>query len=256
MRKLYWKNLPRPVKVLLLLIGAFITSLLLYIFIGAPPLSDEHRYRRAEKAHLVGPAEILDIIELTPPQAGSYERMLLADGGDYIVMYLWNTQNAYHDELVYRKKMGDVTVYAAPTNLWYYFSWEGTPEIKLPIVLFDNFPKAVRAELDFTLRATLHGDSAFSKDYSLEAHRETPGYFCSYIHAPGYSASDNDEGAVLASFSSFTSGEVSNSIYVTTAIPANIRLYNADDHLIHEETVMIRHLSAEAHYERGELPED
>ena len=256
MRKSFWKRLTRPVKVLILLIGSLVTSFLLYIFIGAPPLSDEQRYRRTEKAHLVGPAEILDIIELTPLYESSYEYMLIADTKDAVIMYLWNTQRNPSERLVYREKMGDVTVYAAPTAIWYEL-WERRPEIELPILLFDNYPQAVRAELDLTLSADKYGDYTFTKDYALEAQRKKTGYFCFYIQASDYSSSGDDEGAVLSSFSSFTSHyEISESIDIRTAIPAMVRLYDSKNNLIHEETVMIRKPSAQAHYERGELPEN
>ncbi len=256
MRKSFWKRFPRPLKVLILLIGSLVTSSLLYIFIGAPPLSDEQRYRRAEKAHLVGPAEILDIIELDPLYENSYEYMLIADTEDAVIMFLWNTNQHPNESLVYREKMGDVTVYAAPTAIWYEL-WERRPEIELPILLFDNYPRAVRAELDLTLSADKYDDYTFTKDYALEAQRKNPGYFCFYIQASDYSSSGDDEGAVLASFSSFTSHyEISESIAIRTSIPATVRLYDANNSLIHEETVIIREPSAQAHYERGELPEE
>ena len=256
MRKLPWKKLSRPVKVLILLVGFLATSLLLYIFVGTPPLSDEHRYRRAEKANLVGPAEILDILELEPVNMhNSCDRMIIADTGDAVIMYLWHTQEDYLEYLVYREKMGDITVYAAPCARG-IDTWELADEIKLPVLLFDNFPQAVRAELDLTLWADRDDDFTFSKDYALEARREKPGYFCFYIYASDFTRSDDDEGAVLASFSKFTSGETSNSISPMTEIPATVRLFDADGRLIHEETVSIRHVSGEAHYERSDLPED
>ena len=254
MRKKFWKSLSRPVKILLLLAGLLLTSFLLYIFIGAPPLSDEHRYRRAERENLVGPAKILDILELKQAHENSYDRLLLADNGDSIIMYVWHTQQTHREQLVYRSQMENVTVYAAPGCHWFN-NWEYAEEVELPILLFDDFPRAVHAEIDFTLQADRTNNFTFSKDYSLEADRVSDGYFCFYIVSSDIcSKDDNCEGAALASLSQLTDSynyPLSFSDY--TEIPVSVRLYDDNEILIHEEIVTIRSEKAEAHYKRGEL---
>lgn len=251
----FWRFLSRPVKVVIFLAVMVLTGFFLYIFLDAPAFSDVHRYRRAEKANLVGPAKILDILEIKPTNIwDSYDRMLLADDGDGVIMYLWCTQSDYKEKLVYRDKMGEATVFAAPCYHWTE-DWWRPDEINLPILVFDDYPQAVRAELDVTLTADKFDDFSFSKDYHLETTREKPGYFCFNIHATDFSASDDGEGAVLASFAAFTdSRDVIHSIKNTSAIPATVRLYNNADKLIYEETLFIRTYEGEAHYEKGELP--
>lgn len=255
--KIFCKKFPRPVKVLFYLFNIILWGFFLYIFIGAPPLTDTHRYRRAERENLVGPAKVLDILELKQARENSYDRLLLADNGEAIVMYVWHTQETHLEQLVYRNKMGDVTIYAAPGCHWFN-NWEFAEEVELPILLFDNFPRAVHAEIDFTLQADRQNDFTFSKDYSLEADRVSDGYFCFYIQSSDISSTDdNCEGAVLASLSQLTDGyHYSLSFSDYTEIPVSVRLYDNSGNLIHNGNVTIRSEKTESHYERDDLTAD
>ncbi len=249
-----WSSLPRPLRVLLLLTGIALTCFFIYIFLDSPTFTDEQRYRRAEKANLVGPAKILDIQELPELKRNDYDRIVIADDGDGIIMYLWNTEHDYYEKLVYRKKIGDVTIYAAPiVNVFY--DWHDFEEIIVPIYAFDNFPNAVRAELDLTLEIFEVGEPHIYH-YSLESVREKSGFFCFFIYAnttPRPSGSGSEENSALYSFTALTDQCTSHALHPQRGALATIRLYDKDNLLVHEEMLSIYTIPIEKLIERGEL---
>lgn len=248
----YWHTLSRPLRVLLLIILMCIQVPLIYICQGCPPLSDEHRYRRVEKAHLVGPAEILDILEIQPTNYHAYyDRLLLARDTDGVIMYIWSTQNDYYENLVYRETTGDVTVFAAPYVTTFFQYWNSLKEISLPVILFDDIPQAARAELEVTLSGTLNRET-FTKTYELEATRNKPGYFCFLLHADS-SYELGAEGYVLSIFATCTYNAGAFGTDTLNTIPATVRLYNSSDKLIYEESLTLQTLQREALEKRGDL---
>ena len=58
-------RIPRKCKVAWYLLTCLFMGLLIYIFIGAPVFGWKHQYRRVEKAHFVGPAQILGYEEVS-----------------------------------------------------------------------------------------------------------------------------------------------------------------------------------------------
>lgn len=250
--------IPRPLKALLYCIGILLFSFLLYIFLGAPPLSEEHAYRRAERANLVGPAKILDIIDLEPVVNEYYNRMVIADEGDAVILYMRDSQNNLSEKLVYRQKQGAVTVFAAPYELFLYST---DHEFEIPIILFDDFPQAVRAEMEFTLWTLDDSDAVprvcLPKNYWGEAYRENSGYFCFYINSPDFSWAawtDDSKEPTLATFCKLT-GKTFSRMDADTTLPVTVRLFNAENQLVHEETVIVRGVIGEAHYQRKDLPQ-
>lgn len=243
----FWHNLSRKVKSIILLTALIPVIFLLYIFIGSPTFTIEQHYRRIEKANLVGPAEILDILEL---ENYSYDRLLLADDEEGIIMYVWNEDDDYlSSQLIYREKQGDVSVYAAPCSR--FETWEREQEINLPVFIFDNFPKAVRAELDLEINYT-YGNDDLTRTYSLETTREKSGYFQFTIHA-GNSYALRAERHALQILSLLTGHESEVLSATTVSIPATVRLYDESDNLLHESTVLIRSIEGDAHAKRGDL---
>ena len=247
----YWHTLSRPLRVLLLIILICIQVPLIYIYQGCPPLSDEHRYRRVEKAHLVGPAEILDVLEISSAKYEYYDRLLLAKDTEGVIMYIWSTQNDYYENLVYRETTGDVAVFAAPYVDDFPDYWFTQKEISLPVILFDDIPEAARAELDVTLSGTLNSVT-FTKTYELETERNKPGYFCFLLHADS-SYRLGAEGLALSIFAAFTYSPKSLGLDTLNTIPATVRLYDNNDKLIYEEALTIQSLQRETLEKRGDL---
>jgi hypothetical protein len=111
------------------------------------------------------------------------------------------------------------------------------------VFVFDNYPEAVRAELDITLQATYAGEY-FEKAYSLKSTRKNQGYFqftLSAISPQGLGA----EGYALQIFS-LLSGYGGRSL-PDAAIPATVRLYDKDDQLICAHTLEIVSVVEQAH---------
>lgn len=249
--------IPRPLKVLLYFCGILCLSFLIYIFIGAPAFSVEHRYRRAERANLIGPAEILDIIELSPILNETYDHMVIASVDNAVILYMCDTSNLMPDKLAYRQKQGNVTVFAAP---YIPIIHHNDHKFQIPIILFDDFPQAVRAQIElklWTIQDThTIPHTALPQKFLGEADREKSGYFCFYINSPDFSwygPGKESEEPTLNTLCKLT-GKSFYRVDPDTSIPVTVRLYDSDNQLIHEETVIIRDVVGDAHYRRGEQP--
>lgn len=125
-----------------------------------------------------------------------------------MILYMWDSQNNLSEKLVYRQKQGTVTVFAAPYELFLYST---DHEFEIPIILFDDFPQAARAEMEFTLWTLDDSDAVprvcLPKDYFGEAYRENSGYFCFYINSPDFSCvtwTDDSEEPTLATLCKLT----------------------------------------------------
>ena len=111
---------------------------------------EEARFRRAEKADLAGPSEIIgrfDVPEDWP--SVNYDRLLLGDDGDEIFFYLIRESgNSY---LFRREKTGGILLTPVPTwNQLGMTPWRGE-ETVLPLLLFTEDPAAARAEVRIRL---------------------------------------------------------------------------------------------------------
>lgn len=230
-----------------------LTCFFIYVFLDSPTFTDEQRYRRAEKANLVGPAKILDIQELPELTHSAYDRILIADDNDGIIMYLWNTKEDFYEKLAYRKKQGDVNVYAAPL-VSHFFDLYHFEEITLPVYVFDNFPNATRAELDLTLEIYETIEKPPIYHYNLESNREKAGFFRFFIHSNNTSGSSaTEERSALHGLAALTDLRTSGILHEQRGAIATIRLYDKKEELIYEETLNIHMAAIEKLIERGEL---
>ncbi|HHX74884.1 MAG TPA: hypothetical protein GX699_08275 [Firmicutes bacterium] len=166
-RKAYTHKLPqlsRKSKIIRNLFLSAVTVFLIYIFLGAPAFSPEQAFRREEKRHFVGPAEILAVIDVDNEH---YNKLIIADDGDAVILYpVYDLGRIY-----YRKKAGDATVLAAPT-----YGGFPTETKQALIVLFTEIPHAQRAVLELSLHAELNG-LRYEGSYLLEAEREHKEFF-------------------------------------------------------------------------------
>ena len=169
----------RKLRILVHLLLTMVLLFFLYIFMGSPVLSPQEAYRRAEKTHLVGPATILDTVELPPMTRDAFTHMIVADDGSGIITYLWNEINSPIPRLTYREKTDDLTVLAVPVADVFSY-WAHEKAVILPVILADAFPTAARAELEITLSGEYNG-AYHENTYVLTADREKPGYFLFYI---------------------------------------------------------------------------
>lgn len=238
--KAFVSRVPRPVWILINILAIAVVLFLSYVFAGTPAYSIEQAYRRAEKGNLVGPAKILDIIEV---DMSGYNHLLLADDGDGVILYTYlissNKVSSESGQLVYREKTGGVTVVPAPA---YGLTFTGI-SATLPVIVFDEYPDAVRAELDISLYEIDTGsDAPVMLDFSLTSSREADGYFrfdVSYF-GEDYRGKEvqmiNDLG--------YTSAYGNRLSY---AYPAKVRLYNAQNVMLYEQSLVIRTRAGYAH---------
>lgn len=237
-----WLRIPRKQRAMLNLLAIIVLAFGIYLLLGCPPLSDEARFRRVEKANLVGPSMILGKEDL------SSGHLIIAEEKDAVILYSYPTAYPENDIFVYREKAGDVTVLAAPTNdmIWYY-----DEKAALDIIVFDDFPQAMRAELDFTLKATVN-DVYFEKQYSLRADRERKGYFL-FSYVTEGSPYIGPECHALETFLEISGNN--GDTYIDVAIPMAVRLYDAQNALIAERSLTLRSQAVEAHPGLSELTE-
>lgn len=216
-----WQQLPVKFRACTNIALICLCILLIYIFVGAPALTPRQAFRRAEKAQLVGPAEILEDLHVG---GYPYSRLILADDGDGVIIYTYNRFHSAATELLYAEKTGDLTIAAAPDQTFY----PKENHASIAIILFHEGSRAVRAELDFTLTADYEGET-HEKTYSLQSLMTLDRCFLFSIEAHSQSAL-GAEGQLLLQLQAVNG----------SAIPATLRMYDQNDSLIREETVLIQ----------------
>ena len=216
-----WQQLPAKFRACTNIALICLCVLLIYIFVGAPAMTPQEAFRRAEKAQLVGPAEILEDLHVG---GYPYSRLILADDGDGVILFTYNRWNAAATDLLYVEKAGDLTIAAAPDQTFY----PKENHASVAIILFHEGSRAVRAELEFCLTADYEGET-HEKTYSLQSLMTLDRCFLFSIETHSQSAL-GAEGQLLLQLQSANG----------SAIPATVRLFDQDDNLIREETVLIQ----------------
>lgn len=244
MLKKLWRRIPRFGRICINILGILICFLAIYTYIGAPTASVEAQFRRYEKSNMVGPSEILGNVNL---ESGfdSYRKMILADDGDGVIFYCYDHVDGEDPTLIYRKKTGNITVLGAP-----YPTNARTRMIKsqYPIYVFDDYPDAVRAEMEVTLYAEYFGES-FEKTYSLTANRVNEGYF-QFILGTTNRRGLGIEGYAIQLFALLSGYE--GKYYRDMSIPVTVRLYNESGKLLCEQSLEVTSVMTQTHTERGE----
>lgn len=231
----FWHRIPAKIRAIFNILSIGVCLLALYISLDTPAFSVEQAFRRAEKANLAGPSEILAQVET----AGTpYRHLVAARGTDSATIFTFSWWNDAVTDLLYIETEGDLTIAAAPDATYYPNSQKAV----VPVILFDSVPEAVRAEVDLTLAAEYRGTPR-SKTYQLSAEREYDGCFLFTIAVNGTNAL-NAEGQLLLTLQQIAGNSLADT--VDTVIPAQVRLYDASGACIREETVRIRSAAAKA----------
>ncbi len=140
--------------------------ILLYAANDFPPLSPESAFRRLEKQHLLGPAEILDTLQIRQLVS---DRIMIAKSEYGYSLYQWDSQEDYDNSLfIYRPKTEDITIFRPSyfDRLCYLEGWQ------LPYFVFTDHASATTAT--FTLELTHASEKSV---ITLEAGRQNSGYF-------------------------------------------------------------------------------
>ena len=254
-----WLNLPRKIRVFANLLAILLVIFILYVLMDCPPFTQEQKFRRMEKAELVGPSEILHIMDTKDL---GYQHLLVADDGDGVILYGFSDNRWDDGRLVYRRKQGPVTVLSAP-NFGRMLAY--ADEIDLPVFVFHEYPNAVRAELELEFGAGLDYaqvyweqedvviESSYEKTWYLESDENHGGVFVFNIHAEPDGALEEQygmelwhplgsEGYAMEIFSAMTDTAQAHYTYY---VPATVRFYNRNDALIAEEHLNIRSVAGE-----------
>lgn len=142
-----WKRIPRKLRFFL---DVFLALILLFGFLltrEIPAVWDDTRFRRAEKANLAGPSEILDLFHVPEEWAPvGYARLLLADAGEEVLFCPFYTNYNGYGALYRREKTDGILLTTPPSFL--LGSWDLSV---VPLFLFADDPAAVRAEVQLRL---------------------------------------------------------------------------------------------------------
>lgn len=235
--KQWWNGLSRRSKVLLYLLAILTMSFLVYWFIGAPALNWQHRYRRIEKAYCVGPGQILGHEEVS---GSFYDETVVARTEEGVIITSMISHLDYGELLFYLPMTGKIMVTAAPQVL--------TPseidfhEDTLTVFVVDDYPQAVRAELDLQLFCRQQPEDEGQRPvFHLTAQREKEGYF--RLDTPFESLDESSvERKALDLFSEYTRNvgwREARWLMPEDACNATVRLYDGSGSLITEETLVL-----------------
>ena len=226
----FFDRIPRRLRVAVDLTLAAALLLALYVAAGCPAFGEENEFRRAEKAGMMGPSEIMDWVAVQRgwPSVG-YDRVLIGDDGDAILFYTYTTgrgTSSLEGRLLRREKTEGLLLTPLPCGSVNF--WQST-EV-LPLFLFADDPDAVRAEVLLRLTGeetvTLTGDRRASEGDGSNL----PGFF--YFQLPVTGANREALESLMSCASTFADyGE---------DFPAVIRLYDAGDRLLTETDYVIR----------------
>ena len=223
-------RIPRKRQVAVNLICIAVCLFLLYIFVGAPTFSLEGAYRRAERRNLVGPGKILGIEEL---DCMWDDTIVIAETGEGVILFTKKRDaNNPVNTLVYRERESDVLVCGTPQWLSSIFPPEGDD---LTLVVFDDYPEAVRAELDIELYwQDAQTEKEYRYAYSLAGERKNAGYFrldLDYQWKEEHGLTEHPENKTLRQFA--IRSQDSSYRAPKGEYPATVRFYGEDGTLLH-----------------------
>lgn len=228
-------KIPRKTQVAINLLLILFFPLLIYVFVGGPAFTTEQGYRRAEKENLVGPGEILGIETID----GLFTDTLVVAKTRYgVILYTENGNNYPVNPLVYRERTGDLMICGAPASLSTIVPPDGDD---LTVILFDNYPDAVRAELDMEIFwENAQTGKHYRYQYSLEGTRTNPGYIRMDYDVQWHDSLGIDDHPENTAIHQFVAHSRDGTYRAPAGeFPATVRLYDQTGNLLHEEQMYI-----------------
>ena len=150
---------------------------------GNFPITPWNAFRLTEKADLVGPSTILGTESVS---SLGQDGVIVAKTDKFCMTYAYQhfsfrEQDKDKDHILCKKKTGDLTFLSIlGRDSYSVYSDENE---HLPIILFDDYPEAVRATLVVSPRIVID-DELYQKTYTATANRKADGYFLFRIHWP------------------------------------------------------------------------
>ena len=257
---LFFRNIPRKVRICINTLSILLLIATAYILLGCPALTPTQAFRRVEKSNLTGPAEIIETIDLPN---GLDDHVLVADDGNGVVLFMYSDfEFRWENYFLYHEKSQGITVLPVPNHTHF---GSDLYELDMPILVFHDHPGAVRAELELVIDEGLgipetkweEGSEVhteyFKKTYRMEAVSYIDGYFRFNLHTESkdwyvdeYGQKQGtplgNEGLALQTLCRMMCEFRS---YLQEYATATVRLYDVENHLITEETVIIRSVNGE-----------
>ena len=248
------RSIPKPLRILFDLLLAALLFFAWFVAIGGPRFGEEERFRRAEKANLVGPSVILDRIftqgDWFPT---TYNRLLIGDAGDEILFYgTINERSSRYGVLTRREKTDGLlctTLPQARSTIMssYWPDGDAVPEMVIPLFLFVDDPRAVRSEVRLKLtedwEVTLEQyRGADTPPEELQGWTVRDRYFLLLLPVPPETWDSQEKAEALRSLlwtndpTTVGGGE----------FPATILLYDAEGRLLETRDYVIRSRIADA----------
>lgn len=226
-----WLRLPKSVRGMsgVLVCLLLLATVVLYVcWLMLPQIDPERAFRLEEKRILKGPSEILETVLL---EGEYYDRVILAEDVDGIAVYGYNSTNVTNEEkFAYYEKTGDITLVRLPLR---YSGSYGIYPLKAAVAVFDNYPDAVRAQLDMTrcADAPLVNDGEYEDTWTciLEAERRNNRYFLFELNSGEDDGTPEWEWKTSCLYEFFDGGD--------HQYPATLRLYDAEGNLVLEKNV-------------------
>lgn len=141
-----------------------VSVIAIYYLSGGKSLNAEMAFRRQEKQNMVGPAQIMDVLDY---EEDRYDHLLIGQSQYGYTFFEWNDQNPDDGVLNYQPKQEGATLYCTK----YSYNAMDYQQAYLPIFAFSDH-YAARAKL--TLTTNMDGEAI---QYVLEAQRSEAGYF-------------------------------------------------------------------------------
>lgn len=232
----FYDKIPRKTQVAVNALLILLFPVLIYVFVGAPAFTVEQGFRRAEKENLIGPSEILGIEAIDGMLS---DTLVVAKTQKGVVLYVHqDSANWPVNPLVYRERTGDLMICGSPASISSLVPPGGDD---LTVILFDNHPQAVRAELDMELFwENNQTGRQYRYPYSLSGTRTNAGYIrMDYdVQWREWQGIDNHpENEAIYQFVNHSQ----DCCYKAPEgeFPATVRLYDAEGKLIHEQSLFI-----------------
>ncbi len=224
-------RIPRKTQVAINLVSIPILLFLLYIFLGSPVLNWRQQYRRLEKAHMVGPAEIMGYEEVT---GMLYNKIVLANTEEAIIVSTVSLGNTGNDIFQYLEKTDGIMVFGGPHDFKRLI-----PSVAMTVFAVVDQPVAVRAEMELQLYWQQYlEDQPKYPTFHLQAQRKEGGYFRFDIPYGEYEEESLEYQAIKL-FSSWSRDAQGINI-PENAFRATVRLYDSQNKLIGQETVNLQ----------------
>lgn len=242
-KKNIWCRIPYPLRATLYAAGIVFLLYAIYVCLGYPTLTLKQEFRRAEKAHFVGPSTIVEVTE-----DWEFDKMIVGEtpygvcffGPDEIGIAGTNrTYITYY--FSYREKTGDLTV-LAPPSVFYGF-WSSYPwDAELPLYIFSDVPDATRVHVQLRVSHIMDTSESDSKVlyehdelFIVDGHQIADGVFkCTLVG--GTTRAKNALGQVCA----MSMGVPADSSYENDVIPITVRFYDSNNQLITEKQTELR----------------